>query len=63
MDEAERKKHLADAQEIMHTQSGTIIPAFMNVLDAYASNVEGYKTDPLGLGGGDFDYSGVHFTE
>ncbi|MFC7764972.1 ABC transporter substrate-binding protein [Leucobacter soli] len=62
VDEAERKQHLWDAQEIMHSESGTIIPAFLDVLDVYASNVEGYKTDPLGLGGGDFDYTGIQFT-
>lgn len=62
VDEAERKKHLADAQEIMHSESGTIIPAFIDVLDVYGSNVQGYKTDPLGLGGGDFNYTGISFT-
>lgn len=59
----ERKQHLWDAQEILHTDGGTIIPAFMDVLDGYSDKVDGYKSETLGMGGGDFDYTETYFVE
>lgn len=59
-DENERRQHLDDAQTIMHDKSGTVIPAFIDVIDVYAPGVTGYvAADPLGTGGGDFNYTNI----
>lgn len=59
VDEAERREHLNKAQELMHAESGTLIPAFLDVLDVYGANVSGFGGDVLGMGGGNFDYRAV----
>lgn len=59
VDEAERRERLTTAQEIMHAESGTLIPAFLDVLDVYGSKVAGFGIDVLGMGGGNFDYRGI----